>query len=561
MFFFTRKVDDHSERVNLILTCLLLAIVAATFFSRIWDPDFFWHLATGRWIVENMVLPERDPFTPFFYGTAREALILKGYWLAQGCYQFFYSTFGTLGLAILKSATFVAIFGMTLKFHHDKKIPYHWVFLALLPLYETLLHFRADRPNMFSLLFFAGLLYLLETRRWKWLPLLMLVWSNAHGGYLLGDVVIALYISVLTLSQRQEVSPQVVGWGLLAVATSFINPLGITPLILMLKFQGSTYQQAVFEFMSPLRIAFEFHDYYLGYFLALILSIGTLFLCRKSALWPQLALLLLTAGISLQHARYMPFFVIACAFLLPRIYSDFHLSNLWGRSLLSVSVALIVILFVSDVVDGRALTSGFEPDRFPEKATEFIVKSGGKGRIFCNDVWGGYLMWRLPEATILSDGRALSEEVHLNNLEIYNTKPAWENELLARDTTIIVVSAFDPIAGYTNNLWKALVYSPNWQLVYADDVALVYFRNDISYAGEQINQQEKLTISLNHALSLGRGLVIKHPQTPRHWSDLGHIHVLRREFFEAVKAYRQALELDPGNDDYLSKVKILEARQ
>lgn len=552
--------SDSGDRVNLYLTCLILSIVAASFFSRLWDPDFFWHLATGRWIVQNMALPEHDPFTPFFYGTDREALILKGYWLAQVCYQFIYALCGTFGLALFKSATFVAIFAIVFHYHRGKKTPYPWVLLALVPLYETLLQFRADRPNMLSLLFFAALLYLLETKRWKVLPLLMLVWANAHGGYLLGDVVIVLYLGLLALRRQEEISWLVAGWGGLAVGASFMNPLGITPVLVMLRFEGSTYQQAVYEFMSPMRIALEFHDYYLGYFMALLLSLGGLLFVRKPSQWPQLAVLLLTAYISLQHARYMPFFVITCAFFLPHIFSRVTLPAIGRQCLLYGSTALIILLFMSDLVEGRALSSGLEPGRFPEKAAEFVAHVERSGRVFCNDTWGGYLLWRLPEATILSDGRALSEAVFLNNLEINNATVTWEKELLALGTTVIVVSAFDPITGNASKLWQSLSYSPNWQIAYADDVALVFFRKGVGSAGQLMTQEEKRAISLNHALAQIRTFVAKYPQTPRHLGDLGQIHVLRGETREAVQAYRQALVLDPGNDDYRIRLKILEAR-
>lgn len=550
----------HRDRVNLYLACLLLAIVAVTFFSRIWDPDFFWHLATGRWIAQHLTLPDRDPFTPFFYGTDREALILKGYWLAQVSYHFLYLFFGTFGLALLKSATFVAIFGMVLHYQFRTKSSYYWIVLFLLPLYETLLQFRADRPNMFSLLFFTGLLYLLALRRWKWLPLLMLIWANMHGGYLLGDVVIILFLGVLALSQRQEVSPQVAGWSLMAVGASFINPLGIKSILFMLKFEESPYQQAVYEFLSPLRIALEFHDYYPGYYLALLLAAGGLLLCRKPLFWQQLAILFFMAYISLQHARYMPFFVITCAFFLPRIYQQVNLPAMGGRCLLYASTALIVVLFVLDIVEGGALSSKIEPGKFPEKAADFVANSGVSGRLFSSDMWGGYLIWRLPDAIVLSDGRALSEEVYLNNFAIKNAKATWEEELLALDTKIIVFSVFNPFTGKENKLWQALSYSQNWQLAYADDVALVYFRKDVDYNGQRMSPDEKRARSLGQALVQKQAFIDKEPKIPWHWADLGQIHVLRGEIPEAVKAYRQALALDPGKDDYRTRLKILESR-
>src|SRR5437660_503266 len=41
----------------------LLLVVAAAAVGPIRSYDFFWHLATGRWIVEHHALPLYDPFT------------------------------------------------------------------------------------------------------------------------------------------------------------------------------------------------------------------------------------------------------------------------------------------------------------------------------------------------------------------------------------------------------------------------------------------------------------------------------------------------------------------
>jgi hypothetical protein len=249
--------DNYNNRVFLGFSITILCIVGTTFFCRVYDTDFFWHLATGRWIVENLNLPERDPFTTFFYGSGREALILKGYWLTQICYQIAFVAGGMVGVALLKSSSFVALFGTTLYFHWKKKTNIAWVFLLMLPLYETLLHFRADRPNMVSLLFFAFLIYLLETKRWKFLPLLMLVWANSHAGYLLGNVVIIIYVGALVLT------------------------LGAAPVLSLINFQGSALQKGNLESMSPIQIALDYHDYYLGYFLAVFFIIVALLSHRQ----------------------------------------------------------------------------------------------------------------------------------------------------------------------------------------------------------------------------------------------------------------------------------------
>lgn len=550
--------DNYNNRVFLGFCITILCIVGTTFFCRVYDTDFFWHLATGRWIVENLTLPERDPFTTFFYDSGREALILKGYWLTQICYQIAFAAGGMVGVALLKSSSFVALFGTTLYFHWKKKTNIAWVFLLMLPLYETLLHFRADRPNMVSLLFFAFLIYLLETKRWKFLPLLMLVWANSHAGYLLGNVVIIIYVGALVLSRQKKVLTPA-SWGLAGVVASFANPLGAAPVLSLINFQGSALQKGNLESMSPIQIALDYHDYYLGYFLAVFFIIVCLFLIRRSSAWEQLAVLILTAFISLTSARYMPFLVIASAFYVPCIFERINLPVLWRRGLLCGSITLIILLGFNDLSVGRGLTWGLEPDRFPVKGAEFIARSGGKGQVFCNYEWGGYLIWKLPEAMILNDPRGLSEDAYLKNVAIENASPGWETELIEMNTTVVVVSAFNPLSGKANKLWQSLFYTDNWQLVYADNVSLVYYRNDVAKEGPLMSSHQKQLSSLNHALSQIRHIVEKHPQTPWHWADLGYIHVLRREIPEAITAYRKALSLDPENDSYQTKIKLLSA--
>ena len=95
-------IADDAGALKGIICPLLCLIVTVSFFSSIWDSDFFWHLATGSWIVENKALPDRDLFAPFVYHAAREAMILNGYWLTQVLYHFLYALgWGVCALAFV----------------------------------------------------------------------------------------------------------------------------------------------------------------------------------------------------------------------------------------------------------------------------------------------------------------------------------------------------------------------------------------------------------------------------------------------------------------------------
>ena len=69
---------------------------------------------------------------------------------------------------------------------------------------SVLMAFAADRPGLVSFLGVAVFVCLLELRRGYWaLPPLALLWSNCHGGFLLGWVVLLAYCAeTLSLPAR-----------------------------------------------------------------------------------------------------------------------------------------------------------------------------------------------------------------------------------------------------------------------------------------------------------------------------------------------------------------------
>jgi len=65
---------------------LLAALAAAMLFigrgaNVFIDPDSYWHLAAGRWIIEHRTIPTTDPFSWTFAGSPW----LAHEWLSEGC--------------------------------------------------------------------------------------------------------------------------------------------------------------------------------------------------------------------------------------------------------------------------------------------------------------------------------------------------------------------------------------------------------------------------------------------------------------------------------------------
>jgi hypothetical protein len=53
----------RTTRARRILGVALFIVVSLAAIAPIGSYDFFWHLATGRWITEHHALPANDPFT------------------------------------------------------------------------------------------------------------------------------------------------------------------------------------------------------------------------------------------------------------------------------------------------------------------------------------------------------------------------------------------------------------------------------------------------------------------------------------------------------------------
>ncbi|MGC2062929.1 MAG: hypothetical protein WA610_08115 [Thermodesulfovibrionales bacterium] len=240
-------MSKSSHKIIIFVLVSLVVLISSLFLLRdIYDPDFFWHIKTGEWIWQHKTLPSEDPFayTSVGHHTGREHFILTSFWLSQVTYHLFYLAGGLTGIVILRFLMAGVLLYALWKRKHGDDIVYLGLLLVFLTYF--LKQFPVERPQVFSFLFFAVLLYLLErigenTLRIQptplplpggdhvifpsregcrggssregcmggssregcrggflsvffLLPLLMLIWANMHPGFIIGHVTIILYI-------------------------------------------------------------------------------------------------------------------------------------------------------------------------------------------------------------------------------------------------------------------------------------------------------------------------------------------------------------------------------
>jgi len=177
------------------------------------DPDAWWHLKTGQYIVTQHRLPYPDPFA---YTTAlakasypgeaaTQRFNLTHEWLAQ-VLMYLVESAGGFGAVVLSKALLLAFCcGLTGWIARSRTGSWLWGVAAALAASAVLAGFAHDRPSILSYAFSFAFIAILEMRRRLWLlPLLALVWANCHGGFFLGWAVCAAYCAEALLTRSEE---------------------------------------------------------------------------------------------------------------------------------------------------------------------------------------------------------------------------------------------------------------------------------------------------------------------------------------------------------------------
>lgn len=222
------------RKAIIIISAILLTVITGLYLlSPISDLDFFWHLATGRWIVDNLRLPSSDPFsytTPVLLAS-RELFILKSYWLSQVIYSILYNLMGYNGIILLRFFIWsLLLYILYKRANLQVKDSLILLWLLIVSSMVLLINYPLERPHIWSFLFFNLLLYMLERGKSFYLiPPLMLLWANMHGGYILGSLIIMVYltgniINRVLLKRQQPLNKELLLWGLGGIIAGFINP-------------------------------------------------------------------------------------------------------------------------------------------------------------------------------------------------------------------------------------------------------------------------------------------------------------------------------------------------
>jgi hypothetical protein len=390
------------------------------------DPDTAWHLAAGDLIWQSHAIPYDDPWS---YVTQQQTWYNLSWLFDVG----FSELFRLGGFSLLYVVTLLAFAGSYVFMAHQcikrgasLTAVSITLLLALVIIYTNIL----ARPNMVSIVFTVASYYFLcrfrdhgSARSLIALPVIMALWANMHGGFLLAFPLIGVFaLEAFIAKDRKALQLYGICFAACIIAT-LINPYGYGVYYGAYNTLNSVIgKQYIIEWQAA-KIG---HDIPITLLLAAVMLAGDIH-DRRIALSDRILAvsLLFLALSSARHstvaaALTMPYLSLRLTSLLhdgkrgkrlqaneTAIMADTHKTDVkWMGIILSlIAVGLLALPFPRDSFLKEPL--GFPKADFPKEEAAFVEKNYPHLRFMTDYNIGGYLdyLWR-GRVKIFIDGRA-----------------------------------------------------------------------------------------------------------------------------------------------------------
>jgi len=426
------------------------------------DSDMYWHLASGRWMVDHREILRSDVFSSTVTGQPYSV----GEWLGEIVLYLAYAWGGWIGIVLLRGVLVaIGAFFLTraaLRSGAPVLVALPLVILALV--LSTIVW--TDRPHLFTLALFPLMLDLLiaaragAVRRLWLVPPVLLVWTDLHGGYALGLALVALF-AIDAVARRRQPLPFVIAASLGGVAT-LLDPASIG--------LGAAAAHAA---APPRFIVEESPPDVLtpaGALFALFI-LGTLSVALRAGgelIDAVVIVPLLYLGLSAQ--RDMPYFAFAVVpYLAARTPIALPLLTAWAERIKQPRAALpgvAVGVAAMAIVALAGLPAAPDESAYPTGALAPLRQR--TGAVLNEYDWGGYLIWRAPDQPVFIDGRLTPYLPQV--LADWNTAirlgPGWRDVLERYHVNTVLLRPDRPLVGaLREDGWRATEGEKNWVLL------------------------------------------------------------------------------------------------
>jgi len=511
---------------DLIFIILLCAMSSGALAPRLLgDASVGWHIRNGERMLRTHSITRVDPFSVTMGGQTWYAWE----WLYDAKIAGIHHWMGLNGVVFFTAVIIALTFALTLRLclRRGADLPVAALLLAL-SLGVSMIHLFA-RPHVLSWLFTVIWFQLLDSsesanhaasqRRLWYLPALMLLWVNVHGGFVLGFALLGLYLLSAAIryyrsrdgEESRSLAQRSKTLGIVTVASlaaSLINRYGYELHVHVYRYLTSRWlMNHIDEFLSP-----NFHGVAQQCFVAILLiTIVALAAAHNKPSLSRVLVLLLATYSGLYAARSLPvsslLFTLIVAPLWTQALTDAreneNLSlrlrafvsrwqeftgrvrnvelgfrgHLWPAA--AVFLGVLVCAHQGRLGTTQWMHAHFDPKHIPVQATDTIVERGIREPIFAPDSWGGYLIYRLyPENRIFVDDRHDFYGVDFlrDYLKAIRLTPDWDKFLNEKHVNWALLPAGSALA-------NMLEETTQWNVVYRDGTAVLLERKQLLAPG------------------------------------------------------------------------------
>jgi hypothetical protein len=518
----SQLVQENKFVVYGLLGAFMVLVFMASSYKISGDDDLFWHLATGRYIIENKVVPDKDVFGHITSGS--EWIPFEWGWdiLTYGLYNIG----GYNAILIFRSLAFCFVFFVFFMLFRKFNVNSFVSVLLLLVLLVAIMDRLSPRPHIITYIFFSLLLYILLNykyinrekypKRLYLIPVIFLMWTNSHMGVLAGGLILFVFTitetiifskqKTFTTGEIKSLTQQELKklW-IISIASALvllINPHGMATFIYAYGHTKMKMLETVNEWQNPFNSKIDFGFIITLYKLFLYSGVVVLFYAYKKK---DLLFALMFIAFTIYSVRairftvdyemiMIPFIVISLNYLIMSIKTP-GVINFFRGNIPKAALGLFIVYIISQIPSNSIYQSlqyyriygwGINDEFIPVKLFDFIKENKISGTPYNHFGTGGYMVWNFPGERNFIDSRNLNDEIFNEYNSIMQMAPGFEKKLEERGVDYVVY--LDPDLIRRPNDLKRLVTNyfsrnPNWKLVFWDDKSMLFLKNVPKFAG------------------------------------------------------------------------------
>jgi hypothetical protein len=477
-------LEGSEKTLRYLVVVLLYCIPAFQAVVPVIDPDIWWHLRTGQWIVDHAQVPATDPFSA--YGLGKPWVAYS--WLFEIFAYALFTGLGLMGILVFTVSMSLLIAAVLHGALRRAELPFVAEVLLVTVALGAMSSLIAPRSWLFSILFFTiELAILFRARRTDKigpllaLPPLFILWANLHIQFVYGLAALGLFFVEVFLSQLPSLSLHAprranISFGRLSLlllaclCATLITPYHFRLYIPIFEVIGQT---GAFQLISEL-LPLSFRA--LTDWLVIGLTIAAAFVLGWQRDWlpfPTLSLLMGTF-LALRARRDVWVLVLVAVFIISELgrfvrnEPSFTFTKLRAICVVVALTVAICLIGLHRQISEQRLESVVE-QRFPVAAVKFINEQNYSGPLYNYFNWGGYLIWTLPRLLVSMDGRM---NLH-GDLRMERSANTWSG-LKGWESDPELMKARLVIGGANLALTSLMRTDSRFKLVYEDGVAAVF---------------------------------------------------------------------------------------